>query len=68
MQMLEYIIVKIFYESLRRLPFRFSYILVTILIFFTHHIIGYRKKVILENLKEIFPEKDEESLNSMVIL
>lgn len=66
MQMLEYIIVKTFYESLRRLPFRFSHILVTILIFFTHHIIGYRKKVILENLREIFPEKDEESLNSMV--
>jgi KDO2-lipid IV(A) lauroyltransferase len=66
MQMLEYIIVKIFYEFLRRLPFRFSHILVTILFFFIYHIIGYRKKVIIENLREIFPEKDEESLNSLV--
>jgi heptosyltransferase-2 len=66
MKIIEYIIVKLFYESLRRLPFRFSHFLVTILRIIAQHIFGYRKKVVLTNLKYTFPDIDEEAMKSLV--
>jgi Kdo2-lipid IVA lauroyltransferase/acyltransferase len=66
MQMIEYIIVIIIYESLRHLPFRFYPILVNLLIFFAQHIIRYRKTVIIENIKQVFPKIDDKSLSDMV--
>ena len=66
MQFIEYLLVIIIYESMRHVPFRYSFILVRCVFFFTHHILGYRKKVVLGNLKDIFPQKDNYSISIMV--
>lgn len=41
-------------------PFWFLYIISDIMFFFVYHIIGYRKKVVLDNLKNALPEKNEQ--------
>ena len=66
MQFIEYLLVIIIYESIRHVPFRYNSVLVRCLFFFTYHILGYRKKVVLENLKEIFPQRDNHSISPMV--
>ncbi|QTD38590.1 lysophospholipid acyltransferase family protein [Polaribacter batillariae] len=47
---------------LSRLPMRLLYIKSDVLYFLIYHVIGYRKTVVLENLKLAFPEKPEEEL------
>ncbi|MDT0689780.1 lysophospholipid acyltransferase family protein [Salegentibacter sp. F188] len=42
------------------LPFRLFYAVSDAVFFLVYHIIGYRKKVVEENLKLVFPEKSEE--------
>lgn len=41
------------------LPFRVLYIISDFLYFLLYHVVGYRKKVVLENLRNSFPEKTE---------
>lgn len=48
------------------LPLWFLYIISDILAFLVHRIFGYRKKVILENIKGSFPEKSDEEINEIV--
>lgn len=43
--------------------FRFLYLLSDFLRFFLQHVFGYRKKVILTNLKNSFPDKTDKELN-----
>lgn len=47
------------------LPFRVLYILSDILYFLVYKIIGYRVKVVRNNLKNSFPEKDEQELRTI---
>ena len=54
MKLLEYYIVRFFYESLRFLPFRASSFMVNIFTFFFRHVFRYRKKIIYNNLDEIY--------------
>lgn len=47
---------------LSRLPMRILYIKSDIFFFLIYYVIGYRKKVVLENLQLAFPDKPEEEL------
>ena len=51
--------------ALSRLPMRILYIKSDLLFLFMYYIIGYRKKVILENLKLSFPEKSKDELKKI---
>jgi KDO2-lipid IV(A) lauroyltransferase len=51
--------------ALSRLPMKILYIKSDVLYLFMYYIIGYRKKVILENLKLSFPEKSEDELKKI---
>lgn len=44
------------------LPFRILYFISDFIFLIIYHIIGYRKKVVLSNLKLVFPEKPENEL------
>lgn len=45
-----------------KLPFRILYILSDIIYLLFFYVIGYRKKVVLGNLKLVFPDKDKKEL------
>lgn len=45
-----------------KLPYFFLYRLSDVIYFLMYHIIGYRKKVVMGNLKNSFPEKEEKEL------
>lgn len=45
---------------LSRMPFWLLHVLSSVLYFFLYYIIGYRKKVVRENLRRSFPEKSEQ--------
>jgi KDO2-lipid IV(A) lauroyltransferase len=47
------------------LPLPILYGLSDILFFFIYTLSGYRKKVVLENLRNVFPEKSKKELNSI---
>ena len=48
------------------LPFRVIYILSDIMYFIIYYIVGYRKKVVYENLKHSFPEKSQQEINTIM--
>ena len=50
---------------LSRLPMRILYIKSDFLYALMYYVIGYRKKVVLENLKLSFPEKSDEELKKI---
>ena len=50
---------------LSRLPMRILYIKSDFIYLFMFYIIGYRKKVVLENLKLSFPEKSDAELRTI---
>ncbi len=60
--MIYYIVLPILY-FISYLPFRALYILSDILYVVLYCIIGYRKKVVLQNLSNSFPEKKEQEIN-----
>ena len=60
MQRLLYILVYPILWLLSKLPMRVLYIISTALFFLNYYIIGYRKKVVNENLALVFPEKTKE--------
>lgn len=59
MQRISYILIYPILWLLSILPMRILYIKSTFLFFIIYHLIGYRKKVVLENLALTFPEKSE---------
>jgi KDO2-lipid IV(A) lauroyltransferase len=63
-----YFFLRIFIELFRLVPFRALYILSDGLAFLLYRIIGYRKKVVLENLQRSFPEKKEDEIKRLVRL
>lgn len=48
------------------LPFRILYLFSDFARFFLHRVIGYRKKVITENLERCFPEKSKKEIDILV--
>ena len=44
------------------LPYRIFYLLSDFFFFLVYHVIGYRKKVVYDNLKLVFPKKDEKEI------
>ncbi len=48
------------------LPFRVLYIVSDCIFLFLYYVIGYRKKVVMNNLKIAFPEKSEEDLKRIM--
>jgi Kdo2-lipid IVA lauroyltransferase/acyltransferase len=49
----------IFYRSLAWLPFPLIYLLAWLGYLLVYYLIGYRKKVVMQNLRNAFPEKSE---------
>ncbi len=62
MQFLVYIIVYPFLWLISILPFKLLYLFSDGIFILLYHIIGYRKKVVYENLKLVFPDKPEKEL------
>lgn len=49
-------------KGIARLPFWFIYFISDVLYVFVYYLIGYRKKVVFRNLKNAFPEKNENEI------
>jgi len=62
---ISYYIVLPFIYLLSALPFRALYFLSNGMYVFLYHITGYRKKVVITNLKNSFPEKTEDEINAI---
>lgn len=65
MQLLVYILVYPIIWLISILPFRVLYIKSSFISFIFYYIIGYRKKMVLDNLKIAFPEKSGKELKSI---
>jgi len=65
MQLLAYILIYPFFWLVSILPFRLLYAFSDFLYLFIYRLFGYRKKVVLENLKLVFPEKSSKEINSI---
>ncbi|MFV0365519.1 MAG: lysophospholipid acyltransferase family protein [Mangrovibacterium sp.] len=52
-------------KAIAHLPFWMIYALADIFYFFSFHVFGYRKNVIVENLKNSFPEKSEAEIRQL---
>ena len=55
----------ILFKLISRLPFRFIYLLSDLLAFFVEHIFQYRRKVIIKNLKNSFPDKSPREIRKI---
>ncbi len=63
MQRIIYLLVYPFLWLTSLLPFPVLYFFSDILYFFTYYVVGYRKRVIKDNLKLVFPGKTTEEIN-----
>ena len=50
---------------LSRLPMRLLYRMANVLFFIIYHLVGYRKKVVMQNLQNSFPSKNKDELQSI---
>lgn len=66
--MIGYFFLRVFIELFRLVPFRVLYVLSDGLAFLLYSIIGYRKKVVLDNLRRSFPEKNDDEIQRLVRL
>jgi KDO2-lipid IV(A) lauroyltransferase len=58
-------IVRIIFKIINNIPFRIKYFLSDILSPAINHLVGYRKKVILNNLKNSFPQMNDTQIKSI---
>ena len=65
MQFLAYILIYPFLWLVSILPFRLLYLVSDGLYFLLYYVIGYRKKVVRENLKLAFPDKSEKEIKTI---
>ena len=65
MQLLAYILIYPLLWIISILPFRLLYLVSDGLYILLYYIIGYRKKVVCNNLKLVFPEKSEKELTQI---
>ncbi len=63
MQLLAYILIYPILWIVSMLPFRILYFVSDLLYILMYYVIGYRKKVVKENLNLVFPNKSEAELN-----
>lgn len=57
-------LIKILY-LISKLPLKILYIFSDIIFFLNHYIVGYRKKVITQNIKNSFPNKSDEEIKEI---
>jgi KDO2-lipid IV(A) lauroyltransferase len=57
-----YYLLLILLYPLAALPLRVLYVLSDVFYFFVYHVFGYRKELVLDNLKHAFPEKSEKEI------
>ncbi len=62
MQLLVFILTYPILWLISILPFRLLYIFSDVAFFIAYHVVGYRKKVVYENLELVFPAKSEKEL------
>lgn len=62
MQRLSYLLAYPFLWGMSKLPYRLFYFVSDVIFLLIYYVVGYRKKVVLNNLKLAFPEKSEEEL------
>jgi len=62
---LVYFAVLPFIYLLSALPFRALYLFSDFVFFVLYYLVGYRKKVVLDNLRRSFPEKSEDEINKI---
>lgn len=62
MQLLVYLLAYPFLWLISILPYRLFYLFSDGVFFLVFHVVGYRKKVVYNNLKLVFPEKDKAEL------
>lgn len=65
MQLLVYLITYPVLWIISRLPYRLFYLLSDALFVLLYYIVGYRKKVVWENLKLVFPEKGDAEIHRL---
>ncbi len=58
-------LIKILY-LISKIPLKILYIFSDIIFFLNYYIVGYRKKVILQNIKNSFPEKTDEEIQGIL--
>lgn len=63
MQFLAYIIIYPFLWIISILPFRLLYVISNVLYLLLYYVVGYRKKVVTNNLKLVFPNKTKKEIN-----
>ncbi len=68
MQFISAIFFWIFVFLTKFLPFRLLYVLSDGVAFLLYRVIGYRKKVVFQNLQMVFPEKDKHEIKRIVRL
>lgn len=52
-------------QVFRLIPFSVLYVLSDVMAFFFFHVVGYRRKVVFENLRRAFPEKNESEIRQV---
>src|SRR5690606_3338208 len=62
MQLVVYLLAYPFLWLISKLSYRPFYLFSDGVFFLVYRVVGYRKKVVLDNLKLVFPEKDEDEL------
>ncbi|NKI32405.1 lysophospholipid acyltransferase family protein [Croceivirga thetidis] len=65
MQLLAYLIAYPLLWLVSRLPFRILYFISDVVYLLVYHMIGYRRKVVEENLKLVFPKKSKSEINTI---
>ena len=65
MQLLAYIIVYPFLWLISLLPFRLLYAISDFTYILIYHVFGYRRKVVTDNMKLVFPEKTDDEIASI---
>jgi len=66
MHTIEYVLVKVIYEVLRRIPFRVSLVLAYFCALILQYIVRYRRNHVYESLRAAFPEHDNSQLKATV--
>ena len=65
MQFLAYILIYPFLWIISKLPFRLFYVFSDFVYVIVYYITGYRKKVVTENLRLVFPRKSDSEITSI---
>ncbi len=55
----------LFFRLISYLPFWILYLISDLIAFTANHVVGYRKKVVLDNLQYAFPEKSEKEIKKI---